>query len=252
MRRPDFLFSLLVLSACAGSAADGKDDTAVADEGGAAVLELAIRRLNEGQDVGAFEASRDAFVTQLKAQPGVGTDREYSAFLDYSTFAAPSPAVFTGMTQYDDLEAFQAAGAALGESDEASAFFSTFAPITFAVLQPLDAGETIDLAGLAPDADDVLEIAVRDLGTYADFDAAAYASARDAFLGVLTAQPGVVREYQWVNVLDPDVVVGMTVYADAAAFQAVATDPAVAGSSEAATFLGAYPPAAGFVHAVVR
>ena len=239
------------LVGCANTT-DTPDQTTEPAADSTQVLELAVRRLNAGQDVAAFATARDAFVAQLKAQPGVGTDREFAGILDFATFAEPSPAVFTGMTQYESLNAFQAAGAALGESAEAGAFFSTFQPVTFTVLKPLDGYGPLDLAGVAPGADDVLELAVRDVSTYADFDAAAYAAARDAFLAVLKGQPGVVREYQWVSVLDPNIVVGMTVYEDAAAFQAVASTPAVTESAAAAAFLGAYPPVAGFVHAVVR
>lgn len=245
-------FALFTLFACTGGDTDPVDTDTDTVEDAPDVLELAIRRLNEGQDLAAFEAARDAFVTQLGAQPGVGTDREFAAFLDFSTFAEPSPAVFTGMTQYDDLDAFQQAGAALGQGAEAGAFFSTFQPVTFTVLEPLEGYGPLDLAALAPGADDVLEIAVRDVSAYPNFDPTAYAQARDAFLALLTAQDGVVREVQWVSVLDSNLVVGMTVYEDAAAFQAVATNPAVAQSAEAAAFLGAYPPAAGFAHAVVR
>ncbi len=249
--------SLLFAVGCPGTGDDDDDATADDDDDATAdddddVLEIAIRRLNEGQDVAEFEAARDAFVDRLTDQSGVGTDREFSAFLDFATFAEPSPPVFTGMTQYDSIDSFQDAGAALGESAEAGAFFSTFAPEVFTVLQPLDGYGPLDLATIAADGDNVLEVAVRDLSAYEAFDATAYADARDAFLGVLTAQPGVVREYQWVSVLDPNVVVGMTVYEDATAFQTVATDPAVAGSDEAAAFLGAYPPIAGFAHSVVR
>ena len=59
-------------------------------------------------------------------------------------------------------------------------------------------------------------------------------------------------EYQWVSVLDPNIVVGMTVYKDQAAFQKLASDPAVVQSPEATAFLSSYPPAGGFMNAVVR
>ena len=216
------------------------------------VLELAIRRLNEGQDLEEFEAARDAFVALLVQEDGVGTDREFNAVIDFSTFAEPSPPVFTGMTQYESLGAYEAAGAAIGGSAEAGAFFATFTPEAFTLLTPLDPSAELDLAAIAPGSDDVLEVAVRDLSAYADFDAAAYGSARDAFLALLVAQEGVVAEYQWVSVLDPNLVVGMTVYEDIGAFYTVASDPAVGESVELAAFLGAYPPASGFVHAVVR
>lgn len=254
MRSISWSLSLTLVAACAGG--DKADDTAadtaplVTPEDD--VVEIALRRLNEGQDLAAFEAARDAFVAQLKAQPGVGVDREFQAVIDFSTFSEPSPAVFTGMTQYDDLAAFEAAGAALGGSAEAGAFFSTFTPELFTVLSPLETGAAVDLAAIAPGSDDVLEVAVRDLSAYEGFDAAAYASARDAFLDLLVSQPGVVSEHQWVSVLDPNIVVGMTVYEDINTFYAVASDPAVAESAQLQAFLGAYPPKAGFVHAVVR
>lgn len=219
---------------------------------GADVYELAIRRLGEGQDVAAFEAARDAFVAQLREQPGVSADREFSAFFDFSTFAEPTPPVFSGMTQYDDLAAVEAAGAALGASPEAGAFFATFTPELFTLLRPLDPDADVDLDSIAAGPGQVLEIAYRDLSAYEDFDAAAYAAARDDLLALLAAQDGVVAEFQWVGAVDPNIAVGMTVYADVGAFLAIAQDPAVAYAPEAAAFLGTYPPMGGFVHAVVR
>lgn len=216
------------------------------------VVEIAIRRLNEGQDLGEFEAARDAFVALLTMQPGVGTDREFESFLDYAVFMPPTPPVFIGMTQYDDLDAFMAAGEAVGPSPEAAAFFSTFTPELFTVLVPLEPGAAVDLAGVASEPGHVLEIAVRDLSTYAAFDPVDYAGKRDAFLALLAAQPGFVAEYQWVSALDPDVAVGMTVYASAEAFAAISQDEAFLGAAEVGEFLGTYPPAGGHVSTVVH
>lgn len=216
------------------------------------VVEIAIRRLNDGQDVKAFESARDTFVELLRKQKGVGTDREFVAVYDFAAQAPPMPPVFIGMTQYEGIDAFQAVGTVLGNTPEAGAFFSTFKPELFTVLRPLDEGSEVNLAGIANVQGQILEVAYRDTSKYTNFDAAAYGQARDAFLQVLTAQPGVVAEYQWVSALDPKIVVGMTVYADQNAFGKIAMDPAVAGSSEAMAFLGTYPPAAGFVNAVVR
>lgn len=216
------------------------------------VVEIAIRRVNEGQDLAEFEAARDAFVALLTMQPGVGTDREFESFLDYSVFMPPTPPVFIGMTQYDDLDAFAAAGEAVGASPEAAAFFSTFAPELFTVLVPLEAGEAVDLAGVASGSGHVLEIAVRDLSTYPAFDPTDYADKRDAFLALLAMQPGFVAEYQWVSALDPNVAVGMTVYESAEAFAAISQDEAFLGAAEVGEFLGTYPPAGGHVSTVVK
>lgn len=221
-------------------------------EGSDDVVEIAIRRLNPNQDVGAFAAARDAFVALLKAQPGVGTDREFVSFLDYAIFMPPDPPVYVGMTQYNSLADFAAAGEVLGNTPEAGAFFSTFTPELFTVLTPLEPGAPVDLAGVADGPGQVLEIAVRDLKNYANFDPADYASKRDAFLTLLSAQAGFVAEYQWVSVLDPDLAVGMTVYESTEAFAALSMDQGFIGAPEVAAFLGAYPPTGGHVNAVVK
>ena len=250
MTRPAIALGLsaTVLFGCAAATSTAPEVEATADD----VVEIAIRRLNDGQDVAAFEAARDAFVKRLREQTGVGTDREFSAFFDYGAGAPPSPAVFIGMTQYDSIDAYKAAGQALGQSAEAGAFFSTFKPALFTVLRPLHEGGKVDLAAIASAQGQVVEVAYRNLSSYSNFDQAAYAAARDKFLALLTAQAGVVAEYQWVSVLDPNIVVGMTVYKDQAAFQKLASDPAVVQSPEATAFLSSYPPAGGFMNAVVR
>lgn len=216
------------------------------------VVEIAIRRLNKGQDLAKFKAARDAFVAKLKAQSGVGTDREFQAVFDFSTQKAPEPPVYIGMTQYDSLATFQAVGKALGTSAEAGAFFATFKPEVFTALKPLKAGTKVDLAGIADQAGQMLEVAVRDLSQYKSFDQADYEAKRDAFLALLRKQKGFIAEYQWISALDKNIAVGMTVYKDQAAFQAIAADKAFMGSKETTSFLGAYPPKIGFLNVVKK
>ncbi len=103
--------ALALLSACDTTSTTVPDEP---DGGSAAVIELAVRRLNDGQDVAEFEAARDAFVARLREQDGVEVDREFQAFFDFGTQAAPTAPVFVGMTQYATSEAFGAAGEALG------------------------------------------------------------------------------------------------------------------------------------------
>jgi hypothetical protein len=248
-----------VVLGCGGAAMG--TDAGPADGGGSggdapmtnqAVVEIAIRRLRPGQELTAFESARDAFVTRLRAQEGVVADRELQGVFDYATGGPPEPAIYVGMTQYRDLAAFQSASEALGGSSEAGAFFATFEPITFTVLAPLERSTDVDLRGLAATPGQVLEIAVRDLSSYGSFDPVAYASTRDAFLALLTAQPGVVSEHQWRSELDPNLVVGMTVYASQEAFAAVAGSDAVRAAPETAAFLGAYPPSTGLLTVSIR
>ena len=208
------------------------------------VTELAIRRLNPAQDLGAFAAERDRFISLLRQQPGVGTDREFVAFFDFSTFSAPVQGVFVGMTQYDNGQAFAAAGQSLGSSPEAGAFFSTFSPLLFTALRPLDPQDHYELADIAAAPGQVLEIAHRDLSTYPDLED--YDAKRRRFLTALREQEGFVAEYQWTSVLEPSIAVGMTVYESGEAFQSLAMSP-FAQSAASTDFLSAYPPATGFV-----
>jgi hypothetical protein len=252
------LFCLALTAACAGSNPAVVDGGALADSSGGdatasrPVVELALRRLGASQELTGFEGARDAFVARLRAQPGVEADREFRAVFDYGSNGPPMPQVFVGMTQYRSLDAFRAAGASLGTSSEATSFFATFQPITFTALRPLDERAPVNLRGLASEPGQVLEIAVRDFSRYTSFNPDAYARARDGFLTLLRAQPGVIAEYQWLSALDPNLAVGMTVYASQQAFQTLATSPALTQSPATAAFLGAYPPAHGFVVTSVR
>jgi hypothetical protein len=228
------------------------EETTSGDDTTDDVVEIAIRRLNEGQDLTEFEAARDAFVALLTMQPGVGTDREFESFLDYSVFTPPTPPVFIGMTQYDSMADFMAAGDAVGASAEAGAFFSTFTPELFTILVPLEAGGAVDLAGVAARSEQVLEVAVRDLSGYPAFDPIDYADKRDAFLALLAEQPGFVAEYQWTSALDPNLAVGMTVYESAGAFATLSQDASFLGATEVTEFLETYPPMGGHVSSVVK
>lgn len=223
---------------------EGTRDTGV-------VTELAVRRLHPSQDLDAFAVARDAFVARLREQQGVGTDREFAAVFDFASGGAPQPPVFIGMTEYDSSSAFAAAGEALGGSPEAAALFATFTPAVFTALRPLDPTARYDLADIAGVPGQVLEVASRDLSAYADFDSATYAVTRDAFLAALREEDGFVAEYQWVSALDPHLVVGMTVYADAAAFQGIAGSSFVQ-SQEYRQFLGTYPPSTGYASVEAR
>ncbi|MEZ4605769.1 MAG: hypothetical protein R2865_02895 [Deinococcales bacterium] len=186
------------------------------------VTEIAIRKVNEGVDLAEFARARQTFVSLLTAEPGIISDREFEAILDGATFGPPASSVFTGMTQYESLAAFQAAGEKLGQSPESADFFSKFSPAMFTALRPKHAADHYDLAKIASKPGQVLEVAVRDLSKYENFDADDYETKLSDFLAMLSQQPGFVAEYQWVSVLDPNIVVGMTVYDSAEAFQALA------------------------------
>jgi hypothetical protein len=207
------------------------------------VTEIALRVVTA--PLADFEAARDAFVGALTEQPGVGTDREFVAVLDGRSFTPPEAPVYVGMTQYDDAAAFAAASAALGAGELAGTFFGTFTPVVFTALRPLDPADAYDLAALAPAPGQVLEIAVRDLSRYEAFDLADYDAKRLAFLEVLAGMPGVVAEYQWASVLEPGLVVGMTVYENLEAVQTLSGDPELL--AVAMPFLERYPTITGYL-----
>ena len=96
----------------------------------------------------------------------------------------------------------------------------------------------------------ILEVAARNLSLYEAFDAADYETRLSAFLDALSQQPDFVAEYQWVSVLDPNIVVGMTVYESAEAFGAIAQDQAFMG--QMSSFISDYPPFTGYFHADAR
>lgn len=208
------------------------------------VTEIVIRRLHETQDVNDFSTVRDSFINLLKEHPGANVDREFAPFVDFLTFAPPEPAVFIGMTEYEDMAAVESASS-LFDSPEAKAFIETFTPEVATIMRPLNPQDRYDLSTIATESGQVLEIAVRDLSTYEAFDEADYETKRDAFLEALSQQAGWVAEMQWVSLLDPNVVVGMTVYESAEAYQAIYAGE-FGQAQVTQDFGGGYPLLAGF------
>ncbi len=74
----------------------------------------------------------------------------------------------------------------------AQAFCGKFEPLAFTALRPKDPADSYDLAQIAAEAGQVLEVAVRNLSQYGDFDAQDYESRLGAFLDALSQQPGFV------------------------------------------------------------
>jgi len=217
---------------------DDDDNNSVSPDRTDDIAELAIRMVKPGMQA-EFEATRDALVAKLVQEEGVFNDREFASFLTF-TPRDTSRAVFIGMTQYEDLATFQATAEKLSGIPEAAAFFQTFDMLHFSGLKPIEEGVEVDLSKLATGGQ-ILEIAVRDLSKYDNFDRADYDTKLSAFLTLLAQQEGRVAEYQWVSVLDPNIVVGMTVYEDQAAFMRILSDPAFVGSEAATSFLASYP-----------
>lgn len=229
------VLSLFTFQSC--NKDDGEDEDKNDD-----VFELAVRQINSGITINDFTNSRDAFVSELMKQNGTSNDRELQPFFDFSQSLALD-SVYIGMTQYEDLASYQSIGQSLGTTSVATNFFSKFTPLVFEALQPLDEYKPVDLSTLAAkNSGRVLEIAVRDLSLYANFNQADYETTRDAFLDALKQQNGFVQEVQWKSVTNPNIVVGMTVYANQSAALSILTDTNFTNSSAVVNFLTSYPP----------
>ncbi|MEL7122725.1 MAG: hypothetical protein AAFO07_24980 [Bacteroidota bacterium] len=205
------------------------------------VFVMPIRRVKPGQDINDFMQKRDAYVTLLENEEGTLHDREIQPFFEFTFSGLPVDSVYVGITSFKDFETFQEIGAATN-GQVANDFFATFDFISFQVLQPLDPDETVDLEDFANlGSGQVWEIAVRDLSQYNGLDQSDYETKRDAYLAVLAAQDNFVREVQWRSISDPNIVVGMTVYKDAASYQAVNQDQSFIDAYTATGFLQNYP-----------
>ncbi len=207
------------------------------------IFELAIRRVNSGQNIAAFETARDAFVAKLMQQDGTSNDREVQPVFDLLGSGLELDSVFIGMTQYKDMNTYNAIGADAFTWPEAGAFVSSFSPLVFEALQPLEEYKPVNLEEVAPfGSGQILEIAVRDLNAYTGLDMADYEAKRDAFITLLSQQTGFIKEIQWKSALNSNIVVGMTVYQSQAAAIAINSDTSFANNPIVTDFISSYPP----------
>ncbi len=240
-----FLMCLITFSSCSsdddGTTSTDTNDTNTTEVSKDNVFVMPIRKVKSGQSIEDFKTKRDAYVALLEAPEGTITDREFQPFFEFTNSGLAVDSVFVGLTSFKDFATFQAIGGGIDQS-VANAFFSTFDFIAFEVLQPLDENEIVDLADFAnKGTGQVWEVAVRDLSKYDDFDQADYESKRDAYLAVLAAQNNFVREVQWKSLSNENIVVGMTIYKDAASYQAVNQDQSFIEAYLATGFLQKYP-----------
>lgn len=163
------------------------------------VLEIAIRKVKEGQDE-AFVNARTAFINKLKAQQGIEKDWEFKSF-----FTMPEPDntdVFVGMTRYESAEAMQNIANNLMQSPEAGQFFGTFDMKAFVAVQPAD-GSNFKLEDHIKEGN-VLEVAVRTVkeGNESDFEAK-----RKGFFNLIAQQDGYLFDKEFIDLQNGDKVV---------------------------------------------
>lgn len=200
------------------------------------VVSMAILRVVDPQ---GFATLKPQFDAATRTSDGYLADREFSAFFALAPEHDPAQPVLVGLVEYASSEALTAVRSGLIlDGAVASAYAATVDTLADVAMRPRDPADTYALDSLV-EPGQVLEVAVRDLSAYEDRDA--FFGTIGAFIELLIAQPGVVREYQWLS-LDGDTFVGMTVYEDMAAFSAISQDQAVMGSAEAGALFAAYPP----------
>ncbi len=181
------------------------------------VIEIAVRRVKPGKETD-FRSRRSDFITILKQQRGVNSDREFASF-----HALPTPdesEVFIGMTDYDDLKTVARIQRRLGVVWRFLRFSRTM-DLKAYVFATQTEGPTLNLATLAAEDGQIVEVAVRRVTNRSDFD-----TARERFVDLLSEQDGVLESYELAPIKGKnieDMKIGMTVYESLAAFEAASS-----------------------------
>lgn len=174
------------------------------------IIEIAVRIVKDGQK-NEFETARANFIEKLTSQEGVSNDREFQSF-----YALPKPDekdVFIGMTEYagqDTIQNIQNNGEVMGAFGE----FAKTMDLKAYVFAKQTEGKPIDLATLAAQEGQILEVGVRRMHKGKDKEFNEY---RKQFVDLLSSYEGVLESYEFAVVAGQDtenLSVGMTVYKD--------------------------------------
>lgn len=205
------------------------------------VMELAIRTV---PDQKAWKAAAGPFGKLLSGEAGIIANAEFMSIMGFAPVGAdgkPVKNVFVGMLQIDNVathDALMAKYFGVKKPTEVTAYLGTIQNIADAgKLRPFRATPVIDVANMVQPGQ-VLEIAVRDVSGL-DFDA--FDAKRTAFIDVLTAQPGVLGEYEYRSI-DGKYYVGMTLYQTGDAVQAIFANPAISQGPEFRALIAEFPP----------
>lgn len=205
------------------------------------VMELAIRVV---PDQDAWKAASMPFGALLGKEPAIIASAEFMSVMGFAPVDAngqPLKNVFIGMLQIDNEAAHAELMSRYFGADkpaEVTAYLATIQNIADAgKLRPFRDTPAIDVANMVQPGQ-VLEIAVRDVTGW-DFDD--FDTKRKAFVDVLTAQQGVIREFEYRSI-DGKYYVGMTLYENGDALQAIAANPAVTQGPEFGALMSKYPP----------
>jgi len=205
------------------------------------VMELAIRTVPDQE---AWMAAAAPFGQLMSGETGIIANSEFMSIMGFAPVGAdgqPVKDVFVGMVQFDNEATRDALIAKFLGADipaEMTAYLATIETIADpGSLRPFRDTPALDVANMVQPGQ-VLEIAVRDVSAL-DFDA--FDAKRAAFVNVLTAQPGVLGEYEYRST-DGKYYVGMTLYETGEAVQAIFATPAVSQGPEFGALMAEFPP----------
>lgn len=261
-------FSLLIFLSLGLLSCNNDDDTqppaiveTISSEN---IFVMPIRKVVPGVSLSEFESTRDAYVSVLESIPGTLADREMQPFGDFVNFNFFTPdldSVYVGFTSFQNITALGDINTTAAATPEGIAFLgadgfggTVFNFIDGLVIKPLDPSEVVDLNDIAVlGSGQVWEVAVRDLSQYSSFDQADYEAKRDAYLAVLANQTAWVREIQWVDINNPNKVVGMTIYSSQEDYLDLQQNTTFIDAANATGFIQDYPiNVYGGIHTVLK
>lgn len=199
------------------------------------IYELAIRYILDPEKAAEFQKEISAKVME-KDPEAVIFSGEFLSVFGLAPELDPKRPIQIGISEYKSVEQYFALAQAFADDPIVPKYFATIETIQNVLMIPKD-GEEVDASELA--ACGVLEVAVRDVSGYKDMKD--FEAKMDAFIKVLGAQKGVVREYQFVS-LDEKHFVGMTCYESIEANQKISTDPALLQDPAVGALFASYPP----------
>lgn len=205
------------------------------------VMELAIRAVPDQE---AWKAAAGPFGKFLSDEPGIIANAEFKSIMGFAPVGAdgqPVKNVFVGMLQIDNEATHGALMAKYFGAEkpaEVTAYLGTIENIADAgKLRPFRDTPALDVANMVKPGQ-VLEMTVRDVSSL-DFEA--FEAKRSAFVDILTAQPGVLGEYEYRSI-DGKYYVGMTLFENGEALQAIMANPAISQGPEIGALMAEFPP----------
>lgn len=185
--------------------------------------------------------------TLLSGEPAIVHSREFKSIASVAPYdpatGQPYQNVFFGLGQYDSYAAYTALLTKYGSGTpptELLSYFGTNTNLTpeSVLVQPYRNTATLDIKNMVQPGQ-VLEIAIRDVSAYADFND--FDTKRAAFVDLLSQQDGFLQEFEYRSA-DGKYYVGMSLYESPEKFYGIASNPAVMQSAEAGALFATYPP----------